>query len=405
MSSSVGRPTVRSSSPSPRSSAQPGEFGAARGPAGSCEPRRECRRSARLAPQPLRKGLEREAIRDAEGDSRDSRVLRPPSVSGVPSATISPATITATRSASAAPRPCSGSSGRSSCRASRRSLITSHAWWRAAGSKPVVGSSRKTSSGSPISASATSSRRTCPPESWSARASRFSARPTSSIVSADRSRMRVVAGVKLDELADRQLGGHRARTAAPGRSGHASRRRRAAGPAEHAHLAADALAVALEDLDGRRLAGPVGSEEREHLAAPDLQVDSAHDLDVAVGLAKSSYINHRPGGAGGWHRGDYRAWRRRRPGTALRASIPALTHPWPRHDATPEHRASFADAEPRSYWLDVLPPRSPQPPLEQERGMRPVHRRRGLHRPMGGAARQAARAAAGRRGRRGRALR
>jgi glycine/D-amino acid oxidase-like deaminating enzyme len=43
-----------------------------------------------------------------------------------------------------------------------------------------------------------------------------------------------------------------------------------------------------------------------------------------------------------------------------------LTHPWPRHDATPEHRASFAEAEPRSYWLDVLPPRSPQPPLEQE---------------------------------------
>lgn len=43
-----------------------------------------------------------------------------------------------------------------------------------------------------------------------------------------------------------------------------------------------------------------------------------------------------------------------------------MTHPWPRHDATPEHRASFAEAEPRSYWLDVLPPRSPQPPLEQE---------------------------------------
>ena len=35
----------------------------------------------------------------------------------------------------------------------------SHAWRRAAGSKPVVGSSRKISSGSPISASARSSRR------------------------------------------------------------------------------------------------------------------------------------------------------------------------------------------------------------------------------------------------------
>ena len=43
--------------------------------------------------------------------------------------------------------------------------MTSQAARRAAGSKPVVGSSRKISSGSPISASATSSRRRWPPES------------------------------------------------------------------------------------------------------------------------------------------------------------------------------------------------------------------------------------------------
>ena len=49
--------------------------------------------------------------------------------------------------------------------------IVSHAARRAAGSKPVVGSSRKISSGSPTSARAKSSRRACPPDSLRARTS------------------------------------------------------------------------------------------------------------------------------------------------------------------------------------------------------------------------------------------
>ena len=39
-----------------------------------------------------------------------------------------------------------------------------------------------------------------------------------------------------------------------------------------------ALAVALEDLDRRRLAGAVGAEEAEDLAGGDLEVDAAHRL-------------------------------------------------------------------------------------------------------------------------------
>ena len=55
---------------------------------------------------------------------------------------------------------------------------------------------------------------------------------------------------------------------------------------EHLHLAAVARAVALEDLDRRRLAGAVRPEQAEHLAARDLEVDPAQRLDAVVGLAQ-----------------------------------------------------------------------------------------------------------------------
>ena len=64
----------------------------------------------------------------------------------------------------ARPRRGSASSAGSSCRAPRSERIVSHAARRAAGSKPVVGSSRKISSGSPTSARPRSSRRCWPPE-------------------------------------------------------------------------------------------------------------------------------------------------------------------------------------------------------------------------------------------------
>ena len=57
---------------------------------------------------------------------------------------------------------------------------------------------------------------------------------------------------------------------------------------EHPDLARAAVPVALEDLGGRRLAGAVRPEEREHLTPVDVQVDAGHRLDVAVGLAEPS---------------------------------------------------------------------------------------------------------------------
>ena len=56
--------------------------------------------------------------------------------------------------------------------------------------------------------------------------------------------------------------------------------------AEHRHGAAVAAAVALEDLDRRRLAGAVRAEQREDLALADLEADAAQRLVPAVALAE-----------------------------------------------------------------------------------------------------------------------
>ncbi len=58
--------------------------------------------------------------------------------------------------------------------------------------------------------------------------------------------------------------------------------------AEDAHLSGAALAVALEDLHRRRLAGAVGAEEGEDFPPPHLEVDAAHRLDLAIALAQAA---------------------------------------------------------------------------------------------------------------------
>jgi glycine/D-amino acid oxidase-like deaminating enzyme len=42
-----------------------------------------------------------------------------------------------------------------------------------------------------------------------------------------------------------------------------------------------------------------------------------------------------------------------------------LPSPWPQTPPTPAHRAAYAHATPRSFWLDTLPQRAPHPPLEE----------------------------------------
>ena len=65
--------------------------------------------------------------------------------------------------------------------------------------------------------------------------------------------------------------------------------------AEHRHLARVALPVALQDLDGRRLAGSVRPQQAEDLARGDLEVDPTNRLDAVVRLPQASDRDRRHG--------------------------------------------------------------------------------------------------------------
>ena len=97
--------------------------------------------------------------------------------SGVPSATLRPRSMTAIRSASwsASSRYCVVSSTVQPWATSSR--MVSHIWPRVRGSRPVVGSSRKISGGWAIRLAARSSRRRMPPENCEICLSAASSRP------------------------------------------------------------------------------------------------------------------------------------------------------------------------------------------------------------------------------------
>ena len=83
--------------------------------------------------------------------------------------------------------------------------------------------------------------------------------------------------------------------------------------AEHRDVAAVARAIALQDLDGRRLPGAVGTEQREDLALVDGQVDAGDRLQLAVRLAQPADHDGRRtvprgGGAHGAVARSDRAW-------------------------------------------------------------------------------------------------
>ena len=66
--------------------------------------------------------------------------------------------------------------------------------------------------------------------------------------------------------------------------------------AEHLDLAGVGVAEALQDLDRRGLARAVGSEQREHLAFLDPEVEAPHGVDVAVRLAQALHLDRHHGG-------------------------------------------------------------------------------------------------------------
>ena len=70
-----------------------------------------------------------------------------------------------------------------------------------------------------------------------------------------------------------------------------ARSRRAGSWPSTSTLAGVGAAVALEDLDERRLAGAVGTEQGEQLAAADREVDAVERLHGAVGLAHAADLD------------------------------------------------------------------------------------------------------------------
>ena len=119
----------------------------------------------------------------APGASRSCRVELPTEVfssSGVPSATLRPPSITATRSASWSASSRYWVVSRTVQPSATRPRIVSHISPRVRGSRPVVGSSRKISGGLVIRLTARSRRRRIPPENCAIGLSAASSRPNCS---------------------------------------------------------------------------------------------------------------------------------------------------------------------------------------------------------------------------------
>ena len=204
-----------------------------------------------------------------------------------------PSTMTATRSASACASSMKWVVRKTVLPSAQRSLIVVHAWRRADGSKPVVGSSRKSRSGSPTRARARSRRRRWPPESSLTRSALLAGQAHELDELAGRAPARVVAPVHGEDLRHGQLGlgGGLLQDDADAL---AQRPLAVLGVvAEHAHLAGAAGAVALEDLGRGGLARAVGAEEAEDLPGGDGEGDVAHRLHVAVGLAQAVDLDCR----------------------------------------------------------------------------------------------------------------
>ena len=67
---------------------------------------------------------------------------------------------------------------------------------------------------------------------------------------------------------------------------------------EHADAAGGPQEEALEDLEGRRLAGAVGPQEGEHLAALDGEVDATDRFERSVSLHETCDLDSRHAGDG-----------------------------------------------------------------------------------------------------------
>ena len=229
------------------------------------------------------------------------------SAAGVPSATIRPRSMIPTRSAS------TSASSRywvvrktvtpSSCASARTS---SHSAVRLRMSRPVVGSSRKSTDGRCTSASARSRRRFMPPDSLAILRVATSASPTrSSSSSPRRARSRRPSPCSApcscrcsrarEHRVERDLlqrgADHAPHGVRLGRHVEAADRGPAAGGRQQRR----------EHQDGRRLAGAVGPEKAVDLARPDVQVDAVDGVR-SVRVAPREPLGAYVDALGGPHR-------------------------------------------------------------------------------------------------------
>ena len=160
---------------------------------------------------------------------------------------------------------------------------------RASGSNPVVGSSRKSSSGRPMIPRATSRRRRWPPESLS---------PAGVALLGQADGLDHLPDVARDAGSTRRSGATASATRQVGQvAGGLQHDAEPRAPvpvavvrvvAQHLDVPAVALAVALEDLHGRRLAGAVGAEQGDALADLDVEVEAVDGRQVAVVLGEAA---------------------------------------------------------------------------------------------------------------------
>ena len=142
----------------------------------------------------------------------------------------------------------------------------SQSWRRACGSRPVVGSSRNSSSGSPTSAQATARRCCCPPESLPTQTSAFSSSDTRAMASSGVEPLAIEAAKQRQRFADRELFGELGLLQRDADALADVVVLLAPAHAEHFDLAGRRVEQAFEDLDRGRLAGAVRAQQAEALA-------------------------------------------------------------------------------------------------------------------------------------------
>ena len=195
----------------------------------------------------------RRRVRGVSSAGEPSAARRPPVMIATRSHSVSASSIACVVSSTVTPR-------------SRRSRTRSHVVARACGSMPAVGSSRNTTRGRPMSAHASERRCAWPPESR-----RTGVRDRVAQPDEVEHRLGCLGGLVVRREQPEQLERPQPGIQAAGLQHHADLRAELPAvahrvEAEHAHRAGVGPAVALEDLDRRRLARAVGAEQAEHLA-------------------------------------------------------------------------------------------------------------------------------------------